>query len=141
MSLIVLIVWFLAIARVTRLINADTILDAPRAWLATRAVTAREDANLAKADGRELFPRQPLQRRAARWEKTLAFTQCPWCVGMWLALLSAWAPMVLLSWFSRPWYLDAVVYLALALAASHLVGVFARFADTEEIEFEDDDAA
>lgn len=140
MSLIVLIVWFLAVARVTRLINADTILDRPRLWLAGRAVDARADATEADQLG-QAVRFVLLDRRAKRWETALAFTQCPWCVGMWLALLSAWAPMILLSWFARPWYLDVVVYLALALAASHVVGLFARFADTEEISIEDDDAS
>lgn len=140
MTVIVLIVWFLAVARVTRLINADTILDPPRLWLAGRAVNARRDATEANQLG-QAVRFVLLDRIASRWEKALAFVQCPWCVGMWLALLSAWAPMILLSWFGRPWYLDAVVYLALALAVSHLAGVLARFADTEEIEFEDDDAS
>lgn len=140
MTFVVLIVWFLAVARVTRLINADSILDPPRLWIAGEAVAAREDANIARADGREVGNNQRLHRRATRWEKLLAFVQCPWCVGMWAALLSAWAPMMLLTWFSRPWYLDVVVYLGLSLACSHLVGVCARFADTEEIAFEDDDS-
>ena len=138
MTLVVLIVWFLAVARVTRLVNADTILDPPRLWLARRAVAAREVAAEAKQLG-QVERYAALDRPARRWEKALGFVQCPWCVGMWAALLSAWAPMILLSWFSRPWYLDVVVYLALALAASHLVGVCARFADTDEIAFEDDD--
>ncbi len=140
MTVIVLIVWFLAVARVTRLINADTILDRPRLWLAGRAVDARRDANEADALG-QAVRYVLLDRRAKRWEKALGFTQCPWCVGMWAALFSAWAPMALLSWFARPWYLDVVVYLGLVLAASHLVGLFARFADTEEISIEDDDAS
>lgn len=140
MTLVVLIVWFLAVARVTRLINADSILDRPRLWVAGRAVDDRRDATEADQLG-QAVRFVLLDRRARRWETFLAFLQCPWCVGMWAALLSAWAPMALLSWFSRPWYLDVVVYLALALAASHLVGVCARFADTEEISIEDDDAA
>lgn len=140
MTLIVLVVWVLAVARATRLINADTILDPPRLWVATRAVQARNAVREAQSLGQAVRV-GILERPARRWEKFLAFVQCPWCVGMWVALLSAWAPMVLLSWFTRPWWLDAVVYLALVLAASHIVGVLARFADTEEIDFEDDDDA
>ncbi len=135
-----LIVWFLAVARATRLINADTILDRPRLWLATRAVNARADADEAQALG-QAVRHIHLDRRAGRWEKALAFVQCPWCVGMWWSLLSAWAPMLLLNLFTRPWYLDAVIYVGVAMACSHLVGVCARFADTEEISFEDDDAS
>ncbi|QWY84355.1 membrane protein [Mycobacterium phage Knocker] len=138
MTVIVLVVWVLAVARATRLINADTLLDPPRLWVATRAVQARADANESRDLG-QAVRHVRLDTIASRWEKFLAFIQCPWCVGMWVALASAWAPMLLLSWFDRPWWLDAVVYLALVLAASHMVGVLARFADTEEIAFEDDD--
>lgn len=131
MDILVLIVWTLAVARLTRLINADNVLDPPRLWVAGRAVLARSNANEADALGQAVrFLR--LDKVANRWEKALYFVQCPWCVGMWLAIGTAWVPL----WFGHN---RAALYLLIALAASHLVGVCARFADTEEITIEDDD--
>lgn len=138
MTVLVLVIWTLAVMRLTRLVNADTILDRPRLWLARRAVAARDEADEARNLGQTVRHRR-LARTADRWEAVLAFFQCPWCVGMWVALATAWAPMLWLSWFADPWHLDLIRYLMLVLAASHIVGVLARFADTEEISFEDDD--
>lgn len=46
----------LATARVTRLVNADTILDGPRAWIT---------------------------RRLGSGHTLVYFVQCPWCVSIW----------------------------------------------------------
>jgi hypothetical protein len=72
-------------------------------------------------------------RRAERWDAVLYFVECPWCVGMWLAFATAWVPL---------YFADNPVarYVALALAVSHLIGLCARFADTEEVDIEDADA-
>lgn len=66
LTLLILALYLLAVMRVTRLINADTILDTPRIWLL-----------------RKFGP-----------ESTLAyFLSCPWCVSVWVAGISA--PFVL----------------------------------------------
>ncbi|QFP94629.1 hypothetical protein I5G59_gp09 [Mycobacterium phage LilMcDreamy] len=131
MTLIVLGIYVLAIMRLTRLINADTILDRPRAAIITRARASRMDANEARALGQDVRATL-LARRAQRWATLTYFIQCPWCVGMWLSLLTAIAPVLVLHW---PWW----AFVPIALATSHLIGVCARFADTEEIDVEDDD--
>lgn len=129
--LLVLAVYVLAVARVTRLINGDTILDRPRLWIEERRRQAEAitDQHIEKADSPATI--DFWSRREARWRTAFYFVQCPWCVGMWVALLSAWLPVRLIGW---PWW----AALPLALAVSHLVGVCARFADTEDMSIEED---
>ena len=128
---LVLVVYALAIMRLTRLINADTILDRPRLAIAGKAREAMLAANEARAHG-QLTRAELYQRRQVRWNTLMYFVQCPWCVGMWLAFGSAWVP---LYFHTNP----VAQYVGVALAVSHLIGVFARFADTEEIDVVDDD--
>lgn len=130
LALTILAVYVLALARLTRLVNADTILDRPRL-----AIEARRREYETITDQEISLGKQPdivshWQRREHRWATAFYFVQCPWCVGMWLALFTAWLPVRLLNW---PW----LASLPIALAASHLVGVCARFADTEEITIQD----
>jgi hypothetical protein len=113
-TILILIIYVLAVMRVTRLINADTVLDPPRLAIARR--------------GRD-YESSPTERK--RWTTALYFVQCPWCVGFWLCLASAYLPVHLVGW---PWW----ALFPVALAASHLVGVFAFAADTEEIDVEED---
>ncbi|AYB70551.1 hypothetical protein SEA_SERENDIPITOUS_9 [Mycobacterium phage Serendipitous] len=131
MTLIVLGVYVLVVARLTRLINSDTILDRPRLAIITRARASRMDANEARALGQDVRATL-LERRARRWAAAMYWVQCPWCVGMWIALASAIAPVLILGWH---W----AAFLPVALATSHLVGVCARFADTEEMAVVEDD--
>jgi hypothetical protein len=70
-ELLVLVIYVLAVMRLTRLINADTILDAPRIMLAKRY-----------GPGSTIF----------------YFLSCPWCVGMWLSLLLAIPTVSFLGW-------------------------------------------
>lgn len=130
-TVLVLTVYALAVARITRLINADTITDWLRLIPARRMVAAQEAAQEAEALG-QTKQKDIYRTTARRWGGVLGFLECPWCVGMWAALLTVWVPM---------WHHDNAVarYLALTLAVSHLIGVFARFADTEEIEIAPDD--
>jgi uncharacterized protein DUF1360 len=130
-TVIVAVVYALALMRLTRLINADTILDRPRLAIITRARASQMDANEARALGQTVRVKL-LESRAHRWATVMYFVQCPWCVGMWLALGSAWMP---LYFHHNP----VVAYLGVALAVSHLIGVCARFADTEEMEVTEDD--
>lgn len=129
MTVLVLIVWFLAVARLTRLINGDKVTDFLRTYPAGRIVAANDRQDEALAVGHMAIAEREAST-AARWDKALYFVGCPWCVSMWLAFATAWVPL---------WFADNRVaqYIAVALAVSHLVGVCARFADTEEISVEE----
>lgn len=128
-GILVVVVYTLAVMRITRLINGDTILDRFRLIPARKAHTARNAMNAARRSGQHETAKHfdDVQRR---WSTVLYFIECPWCVGMWVCLLTAWVPMAY-------WHLPLVQYIGFALAASHLIGVFAFAADTEEIEVEE----
>ncbi|QPX62123.1 membrane protein [Mycobacterium phage Indlovu] len=130
-AVLVLIVWVLAVMRLTRLINGDKITDRLRLWPANKIRTGQLARAEALGHG-QLNRAAEAEEHIQRWDKVLYFIECPWCVSMWVAFGSAWVPL---------FYSENVVarYFGVALAASHLVGVLARFADTEEIDIEDDD--
>lgn len=125
-------VYVLAVMRLTRLINSDTILDRIRLIPASRSHAARTLANDARRSGQGATA-EVLEKTSRRWATGLYFMECPWCVGMWICLATAWIPM---------YYYDNrfVQYIGVALAASHLIGVFAFAADTEEVEVEESPA-
>jgi fatty acid desaturase len=91
-----LLIYALAVARVTGLIVSDTITEPAR------------DALIVRLD----------DRPATLGNFIAALIQCPWCAGMWVSLAAA--P---LAWFlgSSPWLLIP----ALALAFSQLTGMMA----------------
>lgn len=129
--LIVSLIYVLAVMRLVRLINGDTIFDRFRAIPMNKAHAAREAANAARRRGApELVP--GLEAQAHRWSTILYFIECPWCVGMWAAFGTAW----LAIYFNDN---PVVQYVGIALATSHLVGVFAFAADTEEVDVEEQD--
>jgi hypothetical protein len=99
---LVLGIYVLAVMRLTRLINADTILDSPRIAIA---------------------------RAFGPGSKIVEFFNCPWCVGFWLSLGGAFAPVAYLGW---PWW----AALPLGLACSQIVGMAAPLYADDEIEFE-----
>jgi len=115
-TVLVLVIYVLACARLTRLINGDTILDPIRVWILARA---RDDARKA--------------RSRQRWNMWVYFVECPWCVGWWVSVAAAYLPVHLIGW---PWW----ALFPVALAGSHLIGVFAFAADTDEIEVTDQPA-
>lgn len=101
---LVLVVYALAVMRLTRLINYDAVLDRPRSALI----------------------------RLVRGNPTVVyFITCPWCVGFWVTLGTAWVPL---------WYADNTVaqYLAVALAASMIIGLAAPLSADDDIDIEDD---
>jgi hypothetical protein len=100
--IVTLVVYVLAVARLTRLVNADIILDP------LRVVVARRYG----ADSTASY-----------------FLGCPWCVGLWLALLLAIPTVAILGW---PWW----SLIPLGLACSHIVGLAAPLASDEEIDIE-----
>lgn len=89
-----LLVYTLAVARVTGLITADSITEPVRdrivAWLDDTPGSSGE------------------------WVATLIM--CPWCAGMWVSLIAA--PLV---WFWGDW--TVMLVLALALAFSQVTGM------------------
>lgn len=99
---LVLVVYTLAIARLTRLINFDTILDP------TRIAIARIFGPNSTA---------------------VYFAACPWCVSVWVSAATAWVPLFFAD--NR-----VVQYFGIVLAASHLVGVGARWSSDEELDIE-----
>ncbi len=100
--ILTLAIYVLATARLTRLVNADVILDPLRVAVARRFGSS----------------------------STLAyFLGCPWCVGLWLALLLAIPTVAILGW---AWW----TLIPLGLAASHLVGLLAPLASDEDIDIE-----
>lgn len=130
-SILVGVVYALAIARLTRLINADTILDRPRGWIAGQRRHHQTIATELQPhfDKVETYDHHRVLMR--RWETLVYFIECPWCVGLWLTFGTAWIPL---------WFNTNVVarYVGIALAISHLVGIFAFAADTEDIDYEDE---
>ncbi|AWN04211.1 hypothetical protein FDJ57_gp10 [Gordonia phage Sour] len=74
MTVLVLVIYVLAVMRVVRLINYDTVLDTPR-------------IAIVKVFGPE--------------SKVVYFVTCPWCVGFWVALASAIIPVLIIGW---PWW-------------------------------------
>lgn len=132
-AVLILTIYAVAVARLTRLINADTILDRPRLALEARRREAERIMDEQMGKGAHPDTVSFWSRREARWRTAFYFVQCPWCVGMWVSLATAPVPVRMIGW---PWWST----LPVALATSHLVGICARFADTEELTIEDDTA-
>lgn len=126
--ILVLILYVLAVMRLVRLINHDTILDGGRAWIATRAATADVAAAEANAADQPTLAAQH-HRRTARWNILLYFLGCPWCVGFWLCLATAILPVTIIGW---SWW----ALFPIALATSQIVGMLAPLSADDEIDFE-----
>lgn len=129
-QLLLLLAYPFAVARVTRLINADTITDWLRLWPARKVSAARKGMENAVLRGNQADA-DSFGFRVRKWNTLYEFLGCPWCIGMWAALATAWVPL---------YGSDVAVlqYITIALAVSHLIGVFARFADTDDMEIVDD---
>lgn len=97
MTFVVLVLWNFAVMRATRLINYDTIMF----WLHNWA-------------GRRWGP--------GSWQ--VEFLECPWCVGMWLSLLSAWFPILIITEGLGETLLWWWLYLPMALTCSMVIGLF-----------------
>lgn len=89
-----LLVYALAVARVTGLIVADSITEPIRDW-----ITVRLD-----------------DRPATLGQAITTLITCPWCAGMWVSLVAA--PLV---WFWGDWPVMLIV--AIALAFSQVAGM------------------
>ena len=126
-TLLVLAIYLLASARITRLINLDAVSDPLRLAVARRVEAARAAADEGEYSGGKPALVESFRRRQRRWHTAYEFLQCPWCVGFWVALAGAVVVVAVLQW-SWWWVLP------IALAVSHAIGVLARFAEDEEIE-------
>lgn len=126
---LIVVVYLLAVARVTRLVNYDRIFDPARLWVARRASNAATAAGEAEANN---MPTEHISavRRYQRWTVVSDFLACPWCVGMWAAAGTAWIPLY------HPTN-QVAVYLGVALAVSHLIGFGDRFV-AEDLEIVDE---
>lgn len=89
-----LLVYALAVARVTGLITTDSITEPIRDW-----ITVRLD-----------------DRPATLGEAVSTLITCPWCAGMWVSLIAA--PLV---WFWGDW--PVMLVAAMALAFSQVAGM------------------
>jgi hypothetical protein len=130
-QIFIMLLYLLVVARLTRLINADMVIDRLRLIPVHRMRAAQDAATEARMHG-QTARAEILSASVRRWSTTVYFLQCPWCVSIWVALAGAFAPVRLIGW---PWWSVVPV----ALAASHLVGVFAFAADTEDTEVVEDD--
>ena len=115
-TLLVLGLYVLVAARLTRMVNYDTVGDPIRLWIARRASTAHLQAGTSDTTDDAVM----WGRRSRRWNGLADFLSCPWCVGLWISAALAPAAIHVIGW---PWWTWAV----LPFAASHLVGAFDRF--------------
>lgn len=118
-SAIILTVYALAVARITRMITTDKLFEAPRRAV---IVSAWRRAYPYVDEGDEVERRKNLAMAMevhAQDPPMFAYLAvCPWCVSIWIG--AAVAPIAWL-WGNRPWFAIPAV----ALAASHLTGFLA----------------
>jgi hypothetical protein len=121
--LLVAAVYVLAVMRIVRLINFDTILDPVRLRIDRPAVVADAAAVEADAAGQSIIA-ELHRERSARWRKLQEFASCPWCVGMWVAFGTVWLPL---------YHADnpVVRYVGVGLAVSMIVGLLAPLSADE----------
>lgn len=93
-TVVALTAWTLALARVTRLINADEITDPLRIWVMHKT-------------GVE-----------SRWSYLI---QCPWCVSLWLGMATAWLPLSTVD--TDPWWMWPILSLAGSHVTGVLAGL------------------
>ena len=120
----VAVVYVLAVARVTRLVNSDVVFDPVRLWVARRLSSVSRAVSELELSGRDGLAAR-LRGVQSRWNTVSYFLGCPWCVGLWVAAFTAWVPL----WFAGN---RVAVYVGVVLAASHIVGLGARLADDGE---------
>lgn len=121
---VILFVYALAVARVTRLINEDVLLDGPRERLVSWAWARRygRTETFARAEDGTPLGRMPywqVARRLDAAEPKLAYLiTCPWCASIYVGAVAA----PLAYWLgSSPWLFVP----ALALAFSYVTGFMA----------------
>lgn len=116
-GMIYLVVYALAVARITRLINADKITERPRKYLIRRAWIAAYPWVTDKPD--EVDKNLRMVIGTSDPPKLAYFISCPWCVSLWVGLIAA--PLAYF-WGENP----ILAVPALALALSHFTGFLAE---------------
>ena len=111
LPVVIVLVYALAVARVTRLINADRVTQRPRDWLTLR-LWKRYTGDWSAAAHALADPK-------AEPPLSVYLLTCPWCVSIYVAAVVAPAAY---WWGDRPWLLVP----ALALAFSHITGLLAK---------------
>lgn len=131
---VIVFVYALAVARVTRLITADRLTEAPRQWLAVRlwapkiypseAMARWPHASGTPAEIREGQRALATIRLADGAEPPLSvyLLTCPWCASIYVAAVAA---PVAYWWSGEPWFLVP----ALALAFSYVSGLLAKIGE------------
>lgn len=131
-ALVVLVVYTLAVARVVKLINNDTVLDPLRIMIARAARdTATRSREAYSSDHTKTG--DALAARAERINVLSYFMGCPWCVAPWIAAATLWVP---LYHHHNP----VARYVILVLAVAHVVGLLAPLADTDDIAIVEDES-
>ena len=130
-QVVVGVVWVLAVARVTRVVNVDAVFDPVRLWVARRLSGVTRAAVELEAAGSLSLEAQRLRVVQSRWNLLSYFLGCPWCVGFWVAAATAWVPL----WFPTN---PVAVYAGAVLAGSHVVGLGARWSADEDLEIVED---
>lgn len=119
-SAIILVVYALAVARITRMVTDDRLFNKPRGAVIVRAWTRAYPVVKSKPAGperRDLLV--SVMTNHATMPPMLAYLiVCPWCVSIWIGALVA--PLAWL-WGTRPWFAIPAV----ALAFSHVSGFLA----------------
>lgn len=126
LTVLILVLYVLAVMRLVRLINYDTVLDPLRLWIARRAQTAKSAGEEAESNMQPVASALHL-RTMARWNTLAYFLGCPWCVGFWISLGTAIVPVSIIGW---PWWALPGV----ALGCSQIVGLLAPLSADEDIE-------
>lgn len=125
---VLVLVYALAVARVTRLITADKLTEAPRRWLAVRLWTPRIPSGDVQRLQRDNWywakrsAREVRRHLAAEWYDAGAeppllvyLLTCGWCASIYVAAVAA--PLAYF-WGASPWLFVP----ALALAFSYVTG-------------------
>lgn len=130
LSALIVLVYALAVARVTRLITEDRLAEAPRRALAVR-LWARTITNAEVAKRYTRMADLGRYAEAKRWmaaERLDAHAEpplsvyligCPWCASIYVAAVAA---PVAYWWGTEPWFLVP----ALVLAFSYVTGFAAK---------------
>lgn len=124
---LIFLAYALAVARVTRLVAADRITEAPRRWLTVRLwgryITdedvARRYTRMAEESKFDVARRWMAEERIdANAEAPLLvyLLTCRWCASIYVAAVAA---PIAYWWGTEPWFLVP----ALALAFSHVTGL------------------
>lgn len=119
-SPIILLVYALAVARLTRMVTADKLFEKPRRAVIVKAWTRRHPwiTEEPTEEKRRRNLAMAMDNHAKDPPMLAYLTVCPWCVSVWIGAVAA---PVAWFWGTRPWFAIPAV----ALAFSHVTGFLA----------------